>query len=252
MLPLLEKLERRSRATLALIGLALLVLIGFIDYLTGFELLFSVFYLLEVGLAAWFALFVTTAYHGEALRALPDVIAGKRTEFERLTDTKQYLTKWDKILRPRSQAWSTMDFLLGLLPEGKDVVWEKVDYAIKQADSKTTGKNANAAPGGFFRQWIIEGLCNDQGRTDLERLKETAALTKLFDSTATRLDDPGFAVSGNRTVKADLREEANSQPGPATQGNALPYKFRLVVTENIPANDPLALPALPKPKKKAM
>src|SRR6266404_4139206 len=54
MLPLLEKLERRSRATLALIGLALLVLIGFIDYLTGFELLFSVFYLLEVGLAAWF------------------------------------------------------------------------------------------------------------------------------------------------------------------------------------------------------
>jgi hypothetical protein len=95
-------------------------------------------------------------------------------------------------------------------------------------------------------------LCNDQGRTDLERLKQTAALTKLFDSTATRLDDPGFAVSGNRTVKADLREEANSQPGPATQGNALPYKFRLVVTENIPANDPLALPALPKPKKKAM
>jgi signal transduction histidine kinase len=54
MLPLLEKLERRSRATLALIGLALLLLIGFIDYLTGFELLFSVFYLLEVGLAAWF------------------------------------------------------------------------------------------------------------------------------------------------------------------------------------------------------
>src|SRR5258708_28705132 len=54
MLPLLEKPDLRSRAPLALIGLALLVLIGFIDYLTGFELLFSVFYLLEVGLAAWF------------------------------------------------------------------------------------------------------------------------------------------------------------------------------------------------------
>src|SRR5260370_12515025 len=54
MLPLLEKLERRARGAIALIGLALLVLIGFIDYLTGFELLFSVFYLLEVGLAAWF------------------------------------------------------------------------------------------------------------------------------------------------------------------------------------------------------
>jgi len=35
-------------------GLIVLVLIGTIVYLTGFELLFSVFYLLEVGLAAWF------------------------------------------------------------------------------------------------------------------------------------------------------------------------------------------------------
>ena len=35
-------------------GFAGLVVIGIVDYLTGFELLFSVFYLLEVGLATWF------------------------------------------------------------------------------------------------------------------------------------------------------------------------------------------------------
>jgi signal transduction histidine kinase len=35
-------------------GLAVLAFIGVVDYLTGFELLFSVFYLLEVALAAWF------------------------------------------------------------------------------------------------------------------------------------------------------------------------------------------------------
>jgi len=51
---LLEKLEKRSRAFLISAGLAVLAFIGFIDYLTGFELIFSVFYLLEVGLAAWF------------------------------------------------------------------------------------------------------------------------------------------------------------------------------------------------------
>jgi hypothetical protein len=208
--------------------------------------------LLLLGLAAWLALFVTTAYHGEALRALPELIVGKRTEFERLSSTKQYLAKWDKILTPRSQVWSTMDFLLGLLPEGKDILWEKFDYAIKQSDSKPTGKNASATQGGFFRQWIIDGSCNDQGRTDLERLQETSTLTKLFDSTAARLDDSSFAVSGNRTVKADLREEANFQSGPATQGVSLPFKFRLVVTENVPANDPIALPVLPKPKKTAL
>jgi hypothetical protein len=208
--------------------------------------------LLLVGLAGWSAFFVTTAYQGEALRALPDLITGKRSEFEHLTATKQYLTKWDRILRPRSQTWSTMEFVLGLLPEGNDILWEKFDYALKQADSKPAARNATAAPGGFSRQWIIDGLCNDQGRTDLERLQESSTLTRLFDSTATRLDDASFAVSGNRTVKADLREETNTQSGPPTRGAALPYKFRLVVTENIPANDPLALPVLPKPKKAAM
>src|ERR1039458_5573580 len=50
----LEILERRSQPFLIVAGLAVLVLIGVIDYLTGFEMLFSVFYLLEVGLAAWF------------------------------------------------------------------------------------------------------------------------------------------------------------------------------------------------------
>jgi signal transduction histidine kinase len=51
---LLENLERSSRASLVIAGLLVLALIGVVDYLTGFELLFSVFYLLEVGLAAWF------------------------------------------------------------------------------------------------------------------------------------------------------------------------------------------------------
>ena len=54
MVRLLERLERRSQPFLIVVGLALLLVIGIIDYLTGFEMLFSVFYLLEVGLAAWF------------------------------------------------------------------------------------------------------------------------------------------------------------------------------------------------------
>jgi signal transduction histidine kinase len=54
MLRWLERLEQRSRASLVLAGLGALVVIGLIDYLTGFEMQFSVFYLLGVGLAAWF------------------------------------------------------------------------------------------------------------------------------------------------------------------------------------------------------
>jgi signal transduction histidine kinase len=54
MIQWIEKPGRAPRSTLILTGVGLLVLIGVIDYLTGYELMFSVFYLLEVGLATWF------------------------------------------------------------------------------------------------------------------------------------------------------------------------------------------------------
>lgn len=204
-----------------------------------------------IGLGAWFALVVVTANQGEALRTFPDIIGGKRAEFERLNGTKQYLTKWDRALVPRSQAWSTMDFLLGLLPESKDVVWEKVDYAIKELNSKPGGQGASG-PAGFVRQWIVDGSCNDRGRADLERLRETATLTSVFSSAAARLNDASFGISGKRTVKADLREEGNSLAGSANAPVTLPNKFRLIITQSFPASDPLALPALPKSKKGTM
>ena len=50
----LRSLERWPKAGLVGLGLGLLVVIGLIDYLTGYEMLFSVFYLVEVGMAAWF------------------------------------------------------------------------------------------------------------------------------------------------------------------------------------------------------
>jgi signal transduction histidine kinase len=53
-IPFFNALERGSRRALMATGLVVLVVIGVVDYLTGFEVLFSAFYLLEVGLAAWF------------------------------------------------------------------------------------------------------------------------------------------------------------------------------------------------------
>jgi signal transduction histidine kinase len=50
----LATLERSSRRSLITAAVAVLVLIGVVDYLTGYELLFSIFYLLEVAWAAWF------------------------------------------------------------------------------------------------------------------------------------------------------------------------------------------------------
>ncbi len=48
-------LSRRSAAQVTAIGLAAIAVIGFLDHLTGYELSFSIFYLLPVALVTWFS-----------------------------------------------------------------------------------------------------------------------------------------------------------------------------------------------------
>lgn len=52
-LPLLTALEKRPRWSLTVIGLVLIYLFGYIDYLTGIELSPQVLYLIPVGIVAW-------------------------------------------------------------------------------------------------------------------------------------------------------------------------------------------------------
>jgi signal transduction histidine kinase len=51
---LLQNVEPRQRALYIIACLTCVALVGTLDYLTGFELFFSVFYLLAVGVATWF------------------------------------------------------------------------------------------------------------------------------------------------------------------------------------------------------
>jgi signal transduction histidine kinase len=54
MIRVLDRLGRQSRGTFIALGFVALAVIGLVDYLTGFEIMFSVFYLLAVGLATWY------------------------------------------------------------------------------------------------------------------------------------------------------------------------------------------------------
>ncbi len=54
MLQFIKQLENRSRSVLIAIAFLIIATIGLVDYLTGHEISFSVFYLLGVALAVWF------------------------------------------------------------------------------------------------------------------------------------------------------------------------------------------------------
>jgi signal transduction histidine kinase len=53
MLRLTEYLSKQSESSVKALGFVLIVLLGVIDYLTGPELSFSIFYLLPISLVAW-------------------------------------------------------------------------------------------------------------------------------------------------------------------------------------------------------
>ena len=50
----LDFVKRRSRSSLIGAALVIVLIVGLADYLTGFEIVFSVFYLMAVALAVWF------------------------------------------------------------------------------------------------------------------------------------------------------------------------------------------------------
>jgi hypothetical protein len=198
-----------------------------------------------VGLIVWFVLSVVSASRAAPLSGSPEMINSKQGELRKLQETRQYLTLWENILAPRSQAWSAMDFFLALLPEGREVSCEHLKYAMKQAASKP-GAIAEGNSVGFFREWSIEGSCSEQGRMHLERLREGSTISSIFSSTSVRLDDPSFAISDRRIVKVELREETNPQLNGESKPGMLAYIFRLVVTQTFPIGDSMAIPLLPK------
>jgi len=52
---IIEGFEKQSKIFWMVAGFVLIVGVGFLDYLTGYEISFSLFYLIPISLLAWFA-----------------------------------------------------------------------------------------------------------------------------------------------------------------------------------------------------
>jgi len=51
---LVSYLSRRNKVFWAITGGVLVLLLGWVDYITGYELSFALFYLIPISLVAWF------------------------------------------------------------------------------------------------------------------------------------------------------------------------------------------------------
>lgn len=77
---ILASLEKQSKSLLAFAGFVLIGIIGFIDYLTGHEYSFSVFYVLPISLITWVAsqwLGLTASIVSAAVWLIADITSGQ-------------------------------------------------------------------------------------------------------------------------------------------------------------------------------
>lgn len=76
---ILERLEKWSKSFWVMIGFILIVGLGLLDFLTGYEVSFSLFYLLPISLVVWFAgmrLGVAASIFSSTVWLIADVLSG--------------------------------------------------------------------------------------------------------------------------------------------------------------------------------
>ena len=79
LLNILDYFSRKSRIEITALGIVLAIIMGFLDYLTGYEVAFSIFYLVPVFFVAWFAgiwLALIVSVLSAAIWLLADILAG--------------------------------------------------------------------------------------------------------------------------------------------------------------------------------
>lgn len=92
---ILETMQKRSKLLWVAIGVILIVLVGYVDYLTGYEYAFSLFYLIPITLIVWFAgrnLGLIASLFSAAAWLTADIYAGSQY-------TKPLVYVWNTIIR---------------------------------------------------------------------------------------------------------------------------------------------------------
>ena len=92
---ILASLEKQSKSRLVFAGYVLIVIIGFIDYLTGYELAFSIFYVLPIFLVTWFTnqrLGFVTSVSSAIVWLVADIATGQ-------TYSSPFIPLWNSLIR---------------------------------------------------------------------------------------------------------------------------------------------------------
>ena len=128
----LAYLEKQSKLFCIVIGVALIGLIGFVDFLTGYELAFSVFYVIPISLITWFVgqrFGLVTSLVGAFVWISADIAAGHPY-------SNPYIPIWNTIIRLAFFVLITL-FLSSMRSAGeRERELARIDYLTGAANSR--------------------------------------------------------------------------------------------------------------------
>jgi hypothetical protein len=154
------------------------------------------------------------------------------------TELKRY-EHWNNLLKDRSKAWVSMEFVARLTPADGSVILKDVKHRVSQKREK----KGNTI--GFTKEWLISGFCNDKGLEYLESLSTRDGVKTLFRDVALATGNAAYMPDvSQRDVTVSLRQRPNLSYNTVSakkQGDMFRRSFTMTISQNFSGQDDMSI-----------
>lgn len=217
--------------------------------LSSWMIYLLVFALVSTGGYGTYSLFA--AMNHPSWQLTPPQMKQTQDKLTKLQEEQKQINVTERLLRPRSRGWVTLEFLLQLFPEDSGVRLESFNYQMEASRPPLpASKGQKVEFTGMARTWSLKGLVKPKALELLNNLNSQRGLSAFFQRVADATGDTSYTPDSTRLLTVSLTQGRNprydSQAGPAdvTRDAALAYAFNFeaTITQTISEKDPLALP----------
>ena len=179
----------------------------------------------------------------------PSEAAAAKTRLGKLTLERQKADHWNNLLDDRSKAWTAMESLSRMFPQGSGMMVKAYVHLAKP----------NSTPGqakvGFVKEWRISGYARDEALEYLTTLNTREGISAHFSEVSKLTGSTAYNPSiGNRNLVVNVRTQENPGFKPIPPEDMLdadestyPFTFELTITQRFEATDPMAIIASKAP-----
>ncbi len=179
----------------------------------------------------------------------PSEAAAAKTRLGKLTLERQKADHWNNLLDDRSKAWTAMESLSRMFPQGSGMMVKTYVHLAKP----------NSTPGqakvGFVKEWRISGYARDEALEYLNTLNTREGISAHFSEVSKLTGSTAYNPSiGNRNLVVNVRTQENPgfKPIPPEDmhdgdESTYPFTFELTITQRFEATDPMAIIASKAP-----